>query len=405
MGALVMAIRIAFRALAKNALRAALTVLGILIGVASVVIVTALGTGARDAVGKQIDSIGSNLLFIIPQDVSASGARGRMTVRLTEEDARAIQRETVSIKTLSPMLQVRSQVLAGSQTVSTAIMGARLPYFEAHAWTFAKGEPWTDTDETVKSKVAVIGQTVRERLFGSDDPIGRIIRIGKYPYRVVGLLASKGSAFGGDQDDLVVIPISSLRARHTRVPPGQVNWIVASASSVDTTDRAVEQVTSLLRQRHRLEEGREPDFLIRTQKQFQEVQRGIFVVLTVLLVMVAGISLVVGGIGVMNIMLVSVTERTREIGIRMAVGAREADIRRQFLIEAVVLSVLGGICGAVLGSGVVAGASAILEWSMAPSPIALGAALAVSGSIGVAFGFFPARRASRLDPIVALRHE
>lgn len=405
MGDFVMAVRIALRALRRNALRAALTVIGILIGVAAVVIVTALGTGARDAVSKQIDAIGSNLLFVIPQDVSASGARGRITVRLTEEDGRAITREAVSVKALSPMLQARAQVLAGTQSVSTTLIGSRIPYFEAHAWSFARGERWIESDETLKAKVCVIGQTVRERLFGVEDPVGRIVRIGKYPYRVVGLLAPKGSSFGNDQDDVVVMPISSLRARHTRVPPGQVHWLVASATSAETSDRAVEQVTSILRQRHKSEEGKDADFLIRTQKQFQEIQRGVFVVLTVLLVLIAAISLVVGGIGVMNIMLVSVTERTREIGIRMAVGAREGDIRRQFLIEAIVLSVLGGLGGAALGTGAVAAAAAALDWKMATSPIALVAALVVSGGIGITFGFFPARRASRLDPIVALRHE
>jgi putative ABC transport system permease protein len=404
-GPAIMAITIAVRALRRNALRASLTVLGILIGVAAVVIVTALGTGARDAVSKQIDSIGSNLLFIIPQDVTASGARGRAAVRLTEEDARAIQQESVSVRLLSPMLQVRAQLLAGSQTHSTSVIGARLPYFEAHKWSFARGETWTESDETVKSKVCVIGQTVRERLFGTDDPVGRIVRIGKYPYRVIGLLAPKGSAFGGDQDDVVVIPLPSLRARHVRVPPGHVHWIVASTTSADTTERAMEQIGAVLKQRHRIPEGREPDFLIRSQKQFQDVQSGIFIILTILLVLIAAISLVVGGIGVMNIMLVSVSERTREIGIRMAIGAREGDIRRQFLVEAVVLSLLGGIGGAVLGSAAVSGIASLLDWSMRPSPVALAVAFAVSGSIGIAFGFFPAHRASKLDPIVALRHE
>lgn len=400
-----MAVRIAVIALRRNALRASLTIVGILIGVAAVTIVTALGTGARDAVGKQIDSMGSNLIFVMPEDVSASGARGRVRVRLTEEDGRAIVNESVSLKTLSPMMQVRAQVLAGSQSINTSLIGSRLPYFEAHSWKFARGEAWTDTDETVKSKVCVIGQTVRERLFGSEDPVGRIVRVGKYPYRVIGLLASKGSAFGGDQDDVVVIPISSLRSRHTRAAPGQVHWLVASSTSAETSDRAVAQITSILRQRHRIAEGGTSDFRIRTQQQFQEIQRGIFVVLTVLLVMIAAISLVVGGIGVMNIMLVSVTERTREIGIRMAVGAREGDIRSQFLIEAIVLSVLGGVAGAAFGAGAIALASAALDWPMKTSPIALAAALLVSGTIGVAFGFFPARRASRLDPIIALHHE
>ena len=400
-----MAVRLALRALQRSALRAGLTILGILIGVAAVVIVTALGTGARDVVARQIDSIGSNLIFIIPQDVAASGARGRAAVKLSEEDAKAVVRESVSLKHVSPMLQVRAQLSAGTQTHTTAVLGAKLPYFDAHSWSFERGERWTENDEATKAKVCVIGQTVRERLFGSEDPVGRVIRIGKYPYRVVGLLAGKGSSFGSDQDDSVIMPIASLRARHLRMPAGQIHWMVASAASIDTTDRAVAQVESVLRQRHRIDPDKEPDFLVRTQKQFQEIQRGVFVVLTVLLVTIAAISLVVGGIGVMNIMLVSVTERTREIGIRMAVGARAADIRRQFLVEAVVLSALGGLFGTALGWAAVFGIASALGWAMSASPVALAAALAVSGGIGVVFGFFPAHRASKLDPIVALRYE
>jgi putative ABC transport system permease protein len=247
---------------------------------------------------------------------------------------------------------------------------------------------------------------VAKDLFGGVDPVGRTVRIGRYAYTVLGVLETKGEApFGGDQDNLILLPIASMRARILRTPPGQTGMIFASASGPDTTDRAVAQITSILRQRHRIPDDREPDFAIRTQKEFQAMQETIYSLLTILLICVAAVSLVVGGIGVMNIMLVSVTERTREIGIRMAIGAREGDIRTQFLVEAVGLSLIGGLAGTVFGSAAIYGLSRALDWKMALDPVALGLALFTSAATGVAFGFFPARRASRLDPITALRHE
>ena len=232
------------------------------------------------------------------------------------------------------------------------------------------------------------------------------MRIGRYAYRVLGVLETKGEApFGGDQDNLIILPIASMRARILRTPPGQAGMILASATSTETTDRAVAQVTAILKQRHKIPDDREPDFAIRTQKEFQAMQETIYSLLTVLLVCVAAVSLVVGGIGVMNIMLVSVTERTREIGIRMAIGAREGDIRTQFLVEAVALALIGGIAGTLVGGLAIFGLSAALGWSMSLDTTALTLALGTSGLTGILFGFFPARRASRLDPIQALRHE
>ncbi len=408
MGELIVGVTLALRAIVRNGLRAGLTVLGILIGVAAVVTVTALGAGARESVGSQISSLGSNVIIIIPQDSNASGARSATGARakLTEDDGRAIGREAVSISAFAPTLRARGQVVFGDKNTSTQLIGSTTSFFIVRNWKVVKGDTWTEYDEAAKTKVIVIGSTVAKDLFGETDPVGRSVRIGRYAYRVLGVLETKGEApFGGDQDNLVLLPIASMRARILRTPPGQAGMILASATSTETTDRAVAQVTSILRQRHKVPDDREPDFAIRTQKEFQAMQETIYSLLTVLLVCVAAVSLVVGGIGVMNIMLVSVTERTREIGIRMAIGAREGDIRTQFLVEAVALALIGGVAGTIVGGGAIFGLSAALDWKMSLDTTALTLALATSGFTGVVFGFFPARRASRLDPIQALRHE
>jgi putative ABC transport system permease protein len=401
-------IRIALRAIRRSPLRATLTVLGILIGVTSVVTVTALGTGARENVGGQIQSLGSNFIIIFPQSAAVSGAKGAQGVgaRLTEDDGHALRDESLSIAAVAPVLRARGQVVFADKNTSTSLIGSTRDFLTVRNWKVARGVIWEVHDEATKSKVCVVGATVAKNLFGATDPVGQTVRIGRYPYRVIGLLEAKGEApFGGDQDDIVLMPISSMRARVMRTPPGFAGVLMLSATSADTTDRAVHQIDSILRQRHRIGEGREPDFAIRTQKEFQALQQTIYSLLTILLVGVAAVSLVVGGIGVMNIMLVSVTERTREIGIRMAIGARAADIRGQFLVEAIVLAMIGGIAGALLGVVLIAIAAAVLGWSMSLSPEALAVSLGVSGLTGVVFGFFPARRAAHLDPIEALRRE
>ncbi len=401
-------IRLALQSIARSPLRASLTVLGILIGVAAVVIVTALGAGARDRVAGQIQSIGSNFVIVFPQRSQASGARGVLGsgARLTDDDGRAILRESTSVVALAPVLRAAGQVVYGDQNWSTNIIGTTQPYFQVRNWAVARGTMWEAEDEVVKSKVVLLGASVAAKIFGTEDPIGRTVRIGRYPYRVLGILAEKGEApFGGDQDDCIIMPIASYRARVQKTPPGFAGVLFASASSVETTDRAVRQIDGVLRQRHRIAEGAMADFEIHTQKEFAEMQASVFGLLTLLLVGVAAVSLVVGGIGVMNIMLVSVTERTREIGIRMAIGAREGDIRAQFLVEAVALAVLGGLAGALIGVAVIGGLSRYLGWTMSLSPVALSVSIGVSAFIGVAFGFVPATRAARLDPIEALRHE
>jgi putative ABC transport system permease protein len=408
MRALLDGIRLALRAVVRNPMRASLTVLGILIGVAAVIIVTALGSGARERVSQQIQAIGSNFIVVFPQSTQLSGARGAQGsgARLTEDDGRAIVREASSILAIAPVVRSAVQAVYGDQNWSTQAIGTTLSYLTVRNSVVSQGAAWDAHDEATKSKVVLLGATVAHNLFGSDDPVGRTIRMGRYPYRVVGVLAPKGEApFGQDQDDVILMPSTSFRARVLHTPPGFAGALMASATSADATERAVRQIEAILRQRHRTVPGRDADFSISTQKQFADLGNKITGILTDLLVFVAAISLIVGGIGVMNIMLVSVTERTREIGIRMAIGAREQDIRTQFLVEAVALSVLGGVAGVALGSGTIAALTPFLEWPMSLSPLAIGISIGVSGAIGVAFGFIPARRAASLDPIDALRHE
>ncbi len=400
------AVRLALSAVVRNKLRALLTVLGILIGVTAVVMVTALAGGASASVGDKIDSFASNALFINPDSTQASGVRSKTTGRLTENDGKAIAREAVSVTNVAPWISTMGQVVAGDQNIATTIIGTTTSYYPIRRYRVGKGESWNEADETIKSKVCVLGATVAEKLFGAADPVGRTVRIGRHPFRVIGVLEAKGtSPFGEDQDDRVMMPIGSYRGRVMRTAPGRVDMLMASASSEETTSRAQAQVTSILRQRHRLADSQDPDFVVNTQKDIRGIQQSISDVLSKLLLAVAAVSLVVGGIGVMNIMLVSVAERTREIGIRLSIGARERDILVQFLVEAVVLSLAGGILGIVIGSAATIALGHALGWKTTPTLTSIGVAAATSALIGVVFGFLPARRAAALDPIDALRTE
>jgi len=400
------AIRIALRAIARSKLRAALTVLGILIGVAAVVIVVALGTGTRDAITRRFSSLGANIIFIWPQATQSSGARQSTQGRMTEGDAEAIAKEALSITNVVPWNVTGAQVVVGDRNWPTQVMGTVRAYLDVRGFSIARGEMWSESDEQLKTKVVVLGETTREALFGNQDAVGQYVRIGRHAYRVVGVLAKKGnSPFGEDQDDRVMMPIGSHRARVYPMPPGRVMTLMASATSELTADRAVQQITSVLRQRHHIAPEAEPDFVVRNPLELRRTLERIFDTLTALLSAIAAVALLVGGVGVMNIMLVSVTERTREIGIRMAIGAQAFDILVQFLVEAIALCMIGGVVGIAFGSLAIIGLSKALDLTMTLPIPAVVAAVTTSVIIGVIFGFLPARRAAMLDPIIALRNE
>jgi len=402
------ALQLALRAVLRNRMRAFLTIVGILIGVAAVVLVAALGTGARADINKRVASMGANVLTIFWQPNQASGARKSEGRSLTEDDARALTRETTSIARAAPILRSRVQLVFESRNWSTMVFGSTLDYFAVREWSLDRGELWPESPRDFSDKTVVLGASVASELFGPLDPVGRTVRIGRHPFRVIAVLQRKGQSpfMGQDQDDLVVIPLGAFRRHITgNSQLGSVDQIMVSATSEETVSRAAIQVDALLRQRHRIADGDEADFVVRTQADLRESQDSIYGALSTLLIAVALVSLGVGGIGIMNIMLVSVAERTREIGIRMAIGAQESDILVQFLVEAVILSLLGGICGTVLGVIGIAVLRPLLDWPMTVQPAPLLLALATSMGIGVVFGFFPARRAARMDPIQALGRE
>jgi len=399
------AFRLALGAIGRNMTRAVLTVLGILIGIMAVVIVSALARATSAQIGGQIDSFAANALYVWPRPVQASGAKSKNIGRLTENDGRAIMRDAVSVSGVAPWLATMGQVVYGDKNWQTQVIGTTLPYYPIRRWVVDKGDNWTDSDELLKTKVCVIGRTVATNLFGTVDPIGQTIRIGRSPYRVIGLLGARGtSLFGEDQDDRVMMPIGSFRARVMHTSPGRVDQLIIGATSDQTVNRAQGQIADILRQRHRLEPGRD-DFEVSSQAEMREKTDEILNTLSLLGLGVACVSLLVGGVGVMNIMLVSVAERTREIGIRMSIGAREKDILVQFLVEAVVLTLVGGVLGIVLGSVASVGIGRAVELPMAPSAGAIGVAVLTSVAIGTIFGFLPAWRAAKLDPIAALRVE
>jgi putative ABC transport system permease protein len=315
-------------------------------------------------------------------------------------------RGSTSVASSAPFLRANAQIVSEASNTNTQVFGTTRDYFTVREWPVKDGELWQESSELSGERVCLLGTTTREALFGTADPIGRTIRIGRYPFRVVGVLESKGqSPFGNDQDDIVMMPASSFRSHVLFMPRRSVHGVVFSATSGDTNEHAKTQAEAILRERHHIAEGREPDFVIRTQAEFRASQEAIYGTLSILLLSVGGVSLLVGGIGIMNIMLVSVAERTREIGIRMAVGARERNILMEFLIEAILLALLGGALGALLALGIITAVARLSSWPIALEPRALAVALVTSSAIGIAFGFFPARRAARLDPILALHRE
>ncbi|HLV21095.1 MAG TPA: ABC transporter permease [Polyangiaceae bacterium] len=404
---LVVAFHLAFAALRQNALRAVLTALGILVGVAAVTIVVSLGAGASQAISDRMDAFGENSLTISPRETVQSGARdGARLAELTEGDAAALARDASAAAAAAPVLSGLAQIAWRDANLGAELVGTTLPYFQIRAYRVAEGELWSSHSEKAAEKVCVIGTSVRDELFGAEEAVGRTIRIGRHPFRVLGVLEAKGQTpFGRDQDKLVVLPIGAMRAKLVASRPGTVNQILLSAKSREVSERLERQATAILRQRHGLVEGVENDFRIRSQEEMRQTQERVLGILRALLLSVAAVSLAIGGIGVMNIMLVSVTERTREIGIRLAIGARERDILLQFLVEAIVLCVCGGAAGALLAGGAIVALADALNWPMQVSLQALAVALATSAIIGVTFGFLPARRAARLDPVTALRRE
>jgi putative ABC transport system permease protein len=403
--------RIALRALAINKLRSALTMLGIVIGVGAVIVMIAVGAGAQARVEEQIRALGSNLLLVMSGATTAGGVRLGFgsNFTLSEDDAAAINRE-IPEAIAAPALRGSAQVIWGNSNWSTQIYGVTPEYLDARQWPLAAGRVFEPAEMSGAGKVCLIGSTVARQLFGSADPLDQVIRVKRVPFTVIGVLETKGqSLMGTDQDDLVLMPISTARSRVlgtasvARQRSVGTIWVKV-ADGVDT--REVEgQVRSLLRQRHRLQAGADDDFSLRNLQEVMSAQEASSRVLALLLAAVASVSLLVGGIGIMNIMLVSVTERTREIGLRMAVGARTRDILGQFLVEAVTLSLIGGLIGVALGVGTSAAIAELAGWRIVISPQAIGLAVAFAFAIGVFFGFYPARKAARLNPVEALRFE
>jgi putative ABC transport system permease protein len=396
-------IRVALRALRRNTMRSILTALGIIIGVGAVITMVSIGNGAKAQVEAQVASLGQNIITVFPNFFNSGGVRSGFggALSLTPEDATAIQTNVADVDAVSPEIRDRSQVLANGQNWNTQIYGESPDYPQIRSWPVAQGSMFTEQDVKSIAKVCVIGSTIVTELFPDEDPIGKTLRIRNLPFRIVGVLTSKGyNINGSDQDDIVIIPYTSHMKRVSRRTT--INNILIQASSADKLDKVKQQVEDVLTQRRN---GRDPDFIVRTQEEIAATATAANETMTMLLAGIAGVSLVVGGIGIMNIMLVSVTERTREIGIRLAIGAHGSDVLTQFLIEAILLSVLGGVAGVLLGIGASEFISWRNGWPVLVSPASVLIAVGFSAAVGVFFGFYPARKAAQLDPIDALRYE
>jgi putative ABC transport system permease protein len=399
-------VRIALKALGRNKLRTSLTMLGMIIGVAAVITMVALGTGAQTQIEDQVRSAGTNMILVNAGNWSFGGVRQGQgsSSTLTVDDAEAI-RALPGVQYVSPGANTRAQVIAGNQNWSTRIEGTGVDMPLIRSWPTHLGAYFTQQDVQTAAKVAVLGSVVAETLFGEQvDPTGEIIRIRNQPFRVVGVLASKGqSAMGQDQDDTVFVPYSAVQKKLMGIQ--YLNNITVSAVSAGQTLSTADDIINTLRIRHKIEPGEPDDFMVRTLEEMASVRTETTRTMTVLLASIAGVSLLVGGIGIMNIMLVSVTERTREIGLRMAIGARGKDVLMQFLVEAIVISLFGGLVGIGLGFALSGGVREFLEWPAVIPPDAILMAFGFAAGTGVFFGFYPARKAARLDPIEALRYE
>ena len=398
--------KIALRALANNKLRAFLTMLGIIIGVASVITMLAIGQGSKKSIQKQISEMGSNMIMIHPGADMRGGVRqdpsSMQTLKLT--DYESLRNETNYISAISPNVSSSGQLIAGNNNYPSSVSGVGIDYLEIRQLNIESGEMFTESDIQTSAKVCVIGKTIADNLFPNEDPVGRIIRFNQVPFRVVGVLKSKGyNSMGMDQDDVVLAPYPTGLQR--LLAQTYLEGIFASALTEDMTDNASEEITEILRRNHKLKESDDDDFTIRSQQELSSMLNSTTDLMTTLLACIAGISLVVGGIGIMNIMYVSVTERTREIGSRMSVGARGIDILSQFLIEAILISITGGIIGVIIGCGASFIVKNVAHWPIYIQTWSVLLSFAVCTITGVFFGWYPAKKAADLDPIEAIRYE
>jgi putative ABC transport system permease protein len=401
--------KISIRALRVNKMRSALTMLGIIIGVGAVIAMVAVGAGASQKIAAQISSMGSNLLIILPGSTSAGGVRmgSGSQPTLSMGDADAIVKECPSVADVAPTLGGVAQIVTGHMNWSTGVSGTTPGFLNVRDWDLQSGKPFTQQDVKSATKVALLGQTVSYNLFGDQNPVGQTIRIKNVPFTVIGVLATKGqSAQGQDQDDTILIPVTTAQKKLFGTQfPGMVRIILVKARSAQDLSSAEQQITELLKQRHHIGQKQDNDFTVRNLTQIMQAAEQSTKVMTLLLGAIASVSLLVGGIGIMNIMLVSVTERTREIGIRMAIGAKTWDIRLQFIIEALTLSLIGGVIGIIAGVSTSMILSSVSGWPTVVSPLSIMMAFSFSGFIGIFFGFYPAYKASLLNPIDALRYE
>jgi putative ABC transport system permease protein len=405
---LFMIFRIAFRALARNKMRSVLTMLGIIIGVGAVIAMVSIGQGAQASVQEQIASVGTNLLFVGAGSQNVGGVRSGtgQTNRntLTVEDIEAIRREIPSVAMATPTVNARSQLIFQNQNWNSQVQGVNEQFPQIRKWDVQDGEFFTEADVRTAARVIVIGETIAENLFPGMDPVGQTLRVRELPFRVVGVMRAKGQDPGGrDQDDVLFAPYTTVQKKLLAIT--YVQFAYVSAISPDATYTAQEQIADLLRQRHRLAPNEEDDFFVRNLTDVAEAAEETNRIMTILLGSIASVSLLVGGIGIMNIMLVSVTERTREIGIRMAIGARSSAVRKQFLIESIVLSLIGGFIGIIFGIAISIIIPKMLGWPTLVSISAIAGSVLFSAAVGIFFGYYPARKAAGLDPIEALRYE
>ncbi len=400
-------IKVALKALSNNKFRGFLTMLGIIIGVGSVIAMLAIGQGSKRSIREQISEMGSNMIMIHPGTGRFGGVRqsasSMQTLKI--EDYKTIINESSYISACSPSVNSSGQAIYGANNTPTTIYGINQDYMDIRKYTVSEGEMFTDQDVARAAKVCVVGQTIVDNLFpNGEDPLGKTIRFGKIPFKIIGVLTSKGyNSMGMDQDDLILAPYTTVQKRILAIT--YLQGIFASAVTEELSDKAIDELTAILRQNHNIRSGEEDDFNIRSQEELSSMMSSTSDLMTVLLACIAGISLLVGGIGIMNIMYVSVTERTREIGLRMSIGAKGRHILWQFLIEAVIISVVGGIIGVLLGIGAAAAIKYIAGWPVFVQPYSVILSFAVCTVTGIFFGWYPAKKASNLDPIEAIRYE